>query len=700
VVALRELLVASFGSELVYLLGLAGLLLGTALGALLGPLARRSPGERVEGQVRAGLLLYALLLPAAVVVARALRRLLRGTPGAYLPLGAQLEGLALVLLPLGLLAGLLFQRAAAVALARGRTLAGAYAVESAGGFAGGALATLLLAAGFSNLRAGLLAALVALTAALLPRPRPRWLLVTAGPALLALGAALAFTPALDFALTRWHHPALVLTRDTPYGRVSVERMAGQLALFTNDVLTFESEGTAAEELAQVAALSVAAPRSLLLLGGGAEGFVAELLAHRPDRLVVVELDAALLAAVRELLPEEARAALTAPAVETVIADPRRFLARPGSYDLIVAALPEPDSGQTNRYYSREFFAACARRLAPGGVLAFRLRGGENLQTPLLAERNASVARALAAVFPYRLVLPGTSHLFLAAATPLPDDPARLAARLAVRGVEPRLVSAPYLDYLFQNDRRRQIAEQLAVSRAPENRDTRPVCYQLTLQLWLARLLPGRALRPPVPAGASPVGSLLAPWPLAAAVLLLATLLAARRREGARRALLAAAAGGLGMILEGALLLGYQAARGVLYQDLGLLLTAFMGGLAAGAAAADRRLAATPSRRAGAAVVLAAATVAGLTALVLTAGEGGLLPAFLLLLAAGGATGALFALATRTRDPERAIGPLYAADLLGGAAGSLLGSLWLLPLLGLPLSAGLAALVAFALLFLL
>lgn len=155
-----------------------------------------------------------------------------------------------------------------------------------------------------------------------------------------------------------------------------------------------------------------------------------------------------------------------------------------------------------------------------------------------------------------------------------------------------------------------------------------------------------------------------------------------------------------MILEGALLLGYQAARGVLYQDLGLLLTAFMGGLAAGAAAADRRLAATPSRRAGAAVVLAAATVAGLTALVLTAGEGGLLPAFLLLLAAGGATGALFALATRTRDPERAIGPLYAADLLGGAAGSLLGSLWLLPLLGLPLSAGLAALGAFALLFLL
>ena len=131
-VALRELLVASFGSELVYLLGLAGLLLGTALGALLGPLARRSPGERVEGQVRAGLLLYALLLPAAVVVARALRRLLRGTPGAYLPLGAQLAGLALVLLPLGLLAGLLFQRAAAVALARGRTLAGAYAVEKIG----------------------------------------------------------------------------------------------------------------------------------------------------------------------------------------------------------------------------------------------------------------------------------------------------------------------------------------------------------------------------------------------------------------------------------------------------------------------------------------------------------------------------------------------------------------------------------------
>jgi hypothetical protein len=42
------------------------------------------------------------------------------------------------------------------------------------------------------------------------------------------------------------------------------------------------------------------------------------------------------------------------------------------------------------------------------------------------------------------------------------------------------------------------------------------------------------------------------------------------------------AGFAGMLLEGALLLAYQARRGALFQDLGLLLTCFMGGLCLGA----------------------------------------------------------------------------------------------------------------------
>jgi hypothetical protein len=76
-------------------------------------------------------------------------------------------------------------------------------------------------------------------------------------------------------------------------------------------------------------------------------------------------------------------------------------------------MPEPSSGQTNRFYTRELFASCVRRLAPDGVLGFRLRGAENLWTPPLARRTASIHRALAGVFDDVLLLPGSALIVLA-----------------------------------------------------------------------------------------------------------------------------------------------------------------------------------------------------------------------------------------------------------------------------------------------
>ncbi len=484
--------------------------------------------------------------------------------------------------------------------------------------------------------------------------------------------------------------------------------AGQVVVFTNDALAYESEGTAAEEFVQVAALATPSPRAILVLGGAVEGLVGELAAHRPERVDLVELDPALLAAVLPHLPASSRAALAAPGVRLQLGDPRRFLASTASaerYDLILGGLPEPDSGQANRFYTREFFAACARRLAPDGVLAFRLRGAENLWTPALARRMASIHRALTAVFPSVLVLPGTTQLVLASPAPLVRDPELLVARYAERGLGGRLVSPAYLRYLWTNDRVAEIAARLAGTPAPENRDARPICYQVTLQLWLARFYPELAQLDLAALARAPGNLELALGALAALALGLA-LAAVRRRPRLRRALFVAAVGGLGMLLEGVLILAYQVRQGVLFQDLGLLLTLFMAGLGAGSWVAGRRFAADATRRAGVLLLLAAAAVCGATAALVAAGLGGaLVGTSLLLVAAGAVTGALFGWASLAHpavavDPSSAVAPLYAADLVGGSLGSLAGTLFLLPVLGLPATALLLALGALALLLLL
>jgi len=152
VVLLRECEVAFFGSELVLVLGLGAWLLGSAAGAAPGRGAR-PPGGRA---VRRLFVALGILLPLAVVLARGVRILLGGVPGAYLPFGRQLLALALCLVPVSLLLGLLFQWTARRFIATGRSPASAYALESAGGLIGGLLATLLPATGLQNWDAALL----------------------------------------------------------------------------------------------------------------------------------------------------------------------------------------------------------------------------------------------------------------------------------------------------------------------------------------------------------------------------------------------------------------------------------------------------------------------------------------------------------------------------------------------------------------
>jgi hypothetical protein len=177
---------------------------------------------------------------------------------------------------------------------------------------------------------------------------------------------------------------------------------------------------------------------------------------------------------------------------------------------------------------------------------------------------------------------------------------------------------------------------------------------------------------------------------------------ARRREIARRTWMVAAAGFAGMVTEGIVLLDWQTRNGALYQDVGILMMLFMGGMTIGALGMQRwrssgpRTAGVRSRAPGrvawiAFVVLEVAIVAMLRAGVL----GTWLPGTATLLACGVLVGAIFVVASQgtTSEPRTVVGPLYAADLVGGCAGALAASVFLLPVLGLGPAAAVMAFVA-------
>ncbi len=685
IVLLRELNVAFYGIELIYLIALGIWMLLTAVGAVIGG---RNPSA---GRAAVLFLCFSLFLLLAVVFLRASRILLGGIPGAYLPFPLQMATLVIVLLPAGLLSGLLFREAAGLHAERGRTLAGAYGIESAGGLAGGLLATFCLRYGLQNLPLAVACGLIAVAAALFlfrgEKSRPGRVVAVALAAVLI--AILYQAPALDRRMTGWNYPGLLVTRDSPYGRITLTALAGQVSLFENGALVFETGGTESELFAHLTALQHPDPRRILVLGGGWDGTLRELLRHRPVRIDAVLLDLDPIALLRRYLPAEIRASLTNPVVRLSRADPRQFLKKSAfAWDLILVNMPEPSSGETNRFYTREFFAQCAAHLLKGGIVALRLPAAENLWTPQATRRTASVYHALASVFPEVLVLPGAMTVMTASIAPLPRSPEILTDHLRERKIQTRLVSPPYIHYLFTNDRFADVAKKLRESDVPANTDIRPVCYSFAVMSWLARFFPQLALAELPGFGASKKGLATIGWILGIGLPLL--FFGSRLQPAWRRGLLAAVAGFLGMVGESVLILAYQAKEGVLYQDIGLLLAAFMAGMALGAPVLRDLILGAGGRkkwvRGWGVALLAGFGLLNFAAigLVTSGAAGGLFLTAALLAATGFQVGGLFAYAglCGVREQKKVIGPLYAADLIGGSLGALLGSLALIPILGL------------------
>ena len=156
VVLLRELNVAFYGVELIYTLAIGVWLFSSGCGAIISRRANHHPV-----QTKLLLIISALILPLTVAFIRSIRLIFAGIPGAYLPLQRQMVAMCIAILPLGLVLGQLFQRAAKAYVAEKRTLAGAYAIESLGGLAGGICSTLFLKFGMQNFFMAVLCSMVA-----------------------------------------------------------------------------------------------------------------------------------------------------------------------------------------------------------------------------------------------------------------------------------------------------------------------------------------------------------------------------------------------------------------------------------------------------------------------------------------------------------------------------------------------------------
>ena len=617
IVLMRELIVVFYGNEISLGIMLAGWLLWTAI------------GSSVSGQVSARLrdsrklmacleTLIAAVFPLTILAVRASRPVLQSVPGEILGPAPMFLTSFVTLSAFCLLSGGLFAAGSKLCADEARTstasaASSVYLLEAAGSGLGGVLASLVLIRYCTSFEIALFVALLNLLAAAWVGVRTpsyrRVLLALILIAALPIPRAARLLEAKSLALL-WHGFSLVESRNSVYGNLALVATSESRSLFENGlrVLTVP-DPSAAEESVHFALLEHTAPRSVLLIGGGINGSLAQALQYSSlERLDYVELDPAILGVAERHFAHAWNRVRSDPRVRIHPMDGRLFLKTSNAkFDVIIINLPDPFTAQLNRFYTQEFFIEAAEKLNPGGVLSFQVTSSENYISRELADLLRCLQKTLRAVFPQVVAIPGETVHFLAANQPgsLTLDPSELMTRLRERHIRTQYVREYYIPFRMSPDRMLDLQLQIEPQPAtPINRDFTPIAYYFDVVLWSSRfhshwreLLESLArLRFGAVAGAVTLGVL----GLALLSALYERIRVARPAEEMSRhkatlGLCVAAMGFTLLGLEVLLLLGFQALYGYVYQQLSILVAVFMVGMAAGAWLALNKVRALPAQ---------------------------------------------------------------------------------------------------------
>jgi spermidine synthase len=761
----RELLVGFTGNELSIGLVLGNWLVLEALGSgVLGRLASRlRSGAPAYAALQVAL---ALALPLSLYGAVTVRRIIGVAPGEGVGLVPLLWSSLLILTPLGLVDGAMFafgcQAYARLAGAETPSVSAVYVLEAVGGILGGLVFTYLLIPYLQSIQIVLLLAalnLASATSILLTTVRSagerrnrsaepssrdfaglgrgaqaegcswRILAGLGVVTVLLLGVVFLLLPTNADRAHRWlvrqqwvpHH--VVGYRNSIYGNLAVIQSQEQYTFFANGIPVLTApmpDIVLVEETAHLPLLFRDLPHKALVVGGGMGGLLDELLKYPVEQVDYAEPDPALIQVVQRFPTSLTQGELADPRVRVHHVDGRLLVRQmssrtPGQYDLLVASLPYPSTLQLNRLYTGDFFRTARSALADDGLLVLTSPGTLTYMSPGIRNLNVSLYDGLARAFPHVHVIPGEVNLWLASpGLDLAGVPVSvLERRWQERQVPTRLVSADHIRYKFRPDRLGWFWESLQAGEpVKHNEDLRPSGLLYGLLYWSEIFSPSlsRYLT-----ALSHLG-LFHLLGLVLVLILLVVVIRTRRFPLVTVPFAIGTTGFAGMTFDLVVIFTFQTLYGYVYQQIGLLITAFMAGLSLGGWWMARWLGSTEitevrakpahGRSGGQPVTLRLALLRLEVAIVLYLAAFPLALAFLharapepaefawvrmALLGLNGVAGLLvgleFPLANVvylpvTSEVGKTAGILYSADLIGACLGALAVSVALLPALGI------------------
>jgi spermidine synthase len=268
--------------------------------------------------------------------------------------------------------------------------------------------------------------------------------------LLLLAAGFVASERLQrWAETEGYQEPVIYAESSPYQRIVLTRTGDDLRLSLNGNLHFSSrdEYRYHESLVHPALGRVAAPRDILIFGGG-DGLAArEVFRHPGIRSVtLVDLDPAMtrLFARTPMLAALNRGALTDKRLKVINADGFVWARHAtGRYDAIIVDFPDPVDYSVGKLYTDGFYRQVGRLLAPGGVAV--VQSTSPLVAPMAFWTVASTLEAAGlGTKAYHVYVPsfGEWGFILATHGPVPEAASVPSGRFLTPQIEPRLFDFP------------------------------------------------------------------------------------------------------------------------------------------------------------------------------------------------------------------------------------------------------------------
>ena len=716
-ILLREMLIIFSGNEFSIGIIIGSWVVWEAIGAFLG--GKISDRLREHGGLLSWLmLLFSVSFPCSVYLVRIIKGLTGVAPDMGVGVIEILYSSLIILLPTGFFHGMLFTLACAmynrITGGTSSSIGKIYFYEMLGTIVGGVLVSYIFIPTLNSFEIAIgvasLNALICLAMLLFSGITRKTFTVISGFAVLVCSIVLlagggADRLHLESIAKQWIGKKVISYENSLYQNIVVTRNQDQLTFYTDGIpvaTTPVPDITFVEEFSHIPLLAHPDPKEILVLGGGTGGVIHEILKHPGVRTVdYVEIDPQFLLTVKKFSTPLVNQELTDKRLIPHYVDGRIFVKETRrKYDVVLLGVGPPLTLQANRFFTQEFFKNIRKILNEQGILSLSITGSTSYYSNELKYMNACIHRTIKSVFPHVFVVPGDYNLFIASVTShnAGISPILLSRRLAERGIRTNLINHVHLDYRFQEDRLQWYNSLVDLPRVPVNKDFAP--KGLYYNILFNNLLFTPSLKPLFDAmSAIDIYSIAV---IFGAVFLIFLGLQ-RKYQTISLPYALTTTGFAAMVFQLILLFGFQIVYGFVFYEIGILITAFMAGLAIGGI-----LTATWPRHGRRELGIFMKIEFGIILLAILlffffrSLEAGVHvePIFMriaflvLLLISGFLTGMEFPLANRLYLKQtdyfsirreklgKTVGLLYCVDLLGGWVGGVLGGFLLIPTLGI------------------